>query len=91
MPQNYLTLAERIQLLDMIKTYLPNTSQQKLAELTGVPKTKICLGQEEKLQEWLLRDGLQGASQQQKCDVNDPLVENALNEFFSTVTARNLS
>lgn len=49
-------LGERIKLLDMMKTYPLNSSQQKLAEFTGVTKTTIShiLLQEEKLQQKLL-------------------------------------
>ena len=91
---NDMDFGRKNSVLEMIRTYLPNTSQWKLLELTGAPKTIISciLLYEEKLWlEWLLRDELQGASQKRKCDGKDPLVENALNEWFSTETARGLS
>ena len=35
MPQNDMTMIEKINLLDKIKVYPPNTSQRKLAGLIG--------------------------------------------------------
>lgn len=75
MHRNNTIMVEKIELPDLIKTYLPNKSQRKFAKLTWVTKQSMLynlfvLLQEEKLQHhWLLRDGFQDTSQKRNVTI----------------------
>ncbi|XP_072119240.1 tigger transposable element-derived protein 4-like [Mobula birostris] len=91
MPRKDLTLAEKITVLDQIKSHPPNTTHRQLAVITGVPKSTIArlIQQQDKLrEEWALCEGQQGTSQKRKREGKNPDVEKALNQWFSVVTGR---
>ena len=91
MPRKDLTLANKIALLEKIKSQPINTSQRRLVEITGVPKTTIVrlLHQQHQLcEEWALHEGKSGTSQKRKRKGKDPDVEEALDQWFSIVTGR---
>lgn len=85
MPRNELTLGDKIALIDQIKSYPPKTSTRQIALLTGVPKSTISrvINQQEKLlEQWALG----GKSKKRNRLGKNPDVENALSEWFSTVS-----
>ena len=91
MPRKDLSLANKIALLDKIKSQPINTSQRRLVEITGVPKTTIVrlLHQQHQLrEEWALHEGKSETSQKRKREGKDPDVEEALDQWFSIVTGR---
>ena len=91
MPRRDLTLAEKIDFLDKIRQQPPNTSQRRLAEITGLAKTTTSrlLKQENGLRdEWAQCEGRRGTSHKRKRDGKDPDVDEALNEWFAIVTGR---
>lgn len=93
MPRNDLTLLKKISLLDTIKKQPITTSQRRLAEITGVPKSTISrlLKQENELREELaLQDGQTGISKRKR-EGKDPDVEEALDQWFSLVSGRGVS
>jgi hypothetical protein len=66
-------------------------SHRPLAEITGVPKSRIVrvIPQQEKLrEEWTLRHGQQGTSQKRKCGGKDLDVEEDLNKWLFIATGR---
>ena len=86
-----MSLANKIALLDKIKSQPINTSQHRLVQITGVPKTTIvCLlhQQHQLCEEWALHEGKSGTSQKKKHKGKDPDVEEALNQLFSIVTGQ---
>ena len=72
----------------MIKTDQRNTRQQKLTELTGVPKTKIVPSYINNFNKMGLKRWTQVTSQTQKHDRKTQLVEDALNEWFCLLAAQ---
>jgi hypothetical protein len=90
MPRKDLSLDEKINLLDQIIGHSPNTSHRHLAEITGVPKSKIArlMHQQDKLREEWTHDGKQRTSQKRTCEGKDPDVEDALHQWFSIITGR---
>ncbi|KAK9736144.1 Tc5 transposase DNA-binding domain [Popillia japonica] len=90
MPRKDLTLQTKIAILDKIKNQPANTSQRKLAELTGIQKSTIShlIQQENQLRnEWTLQQG-KAKTSKRKRDGEDPDVEEALDQWFSLVTER---
>lgn len=87
MPRKDLTLSSKIALLDKIKSQPLNTSQRRLAEITGVPKSTISrlLQQENQLREELaLLDGQTGTFKRKR-EGKNPDVEEALDQWFSVI------
>ncbi|KII73547.1 Tigger transposable element-derived protein 4 [Thelohanellus kitauei] len=93
MPRYDLTLSSKIALLDKIKSQPLNTSYRRLAEITGVPKSTIArvLLQESQLrQESVLPEG-QAETFKRKREGKDPDVEEALDQWFSIVSAKGVN
>ena len=88
MPRKDLSLAERISLLDRLKTYGPGTTQRELSTHTGVPKTTIArlLKQESVLRSQWAESSGNGSSRKRRRDGKDPLVDQALTQWFDRVS-----
>lgn len=94
MPRRELTLADKVAILDEIRSQPPNTSNRQLEAITGVPKSTIgrLIHQQDKLlEQWALSKGHRGATQKRKRDGKDPEVEEALVKWLSVVTERGVS
>lgn len=66
--------------MDQIKRQLPNTSQHRVVEITGLAKTTIAplIKQANELQEECAQCEGQGTSQKRKCEGKGPNVDEAL-------------
>ena len=84
MPRKDLSLANKIALLDKIKSQPINTSQRRL-ETTIV---RLLHQQHHLREEWALHEGKSGTSQTRKHEGKEPDVEEALDQWFSIVTGR---
>lgn len=94
MPRKDLSISDKIAILELIKKQPTNTSQRRLAEITGVPKSTIAriLQQQHKIlhELTLYKKGKRRLSQKRKREGKDPDVEEALNQWFSIVTSRDI-
>lgn len=93
MPRNHFTLSSKIALLDKTKSQPLNISHHSLVDITGVPKSTIALllQQENQLcEEWSLHKEIPETSKR-KSDGKDPEVEEALDQWFYTVTRQGVN
>jgi hypothetical protein len=90
MPRKDLSLEEKIKLLEKIKNYPRGTTYRVLSEITKVPKSTIghILTQEKRLcEEWAEN---QNTTSKRRREGKNPVVEEALNNWFSTALARGI-
>jgi hypothetical protein len=84
-------LANSTALLEQTNSQPPNISHNRLTDITGMPKSTVLrfMQQDEELSdEWVLREGQQGKSLNQKNEEKDQEFEKTLNQLFCTVTER---
>ena len=94
MPRKDLSISEKIAILELIKKQPSNTSQRRLAEITGVPKSTVAriVQQQHKIlhELTLYTKGERRLYQKRKREGKDPDVEEALSQWFSIVNTQGL-
>ena len=88
MVRNDLSLADKIELLDRIKSFAPGTTQREISQVTGVPRTTIIrlLKQEEDLRSNLETSTSRASKRKRQRSGKDALVDRALREWFDRVS-----
>ena len=90
MPRKDLSISEKIAILELIKKQPANTSQRRLAEITGVPKSTVARIVQQQHELTLYKKGERRLSQKRKRECKDPDVEKALSQWFSIVTTQGI-
>ena len=89
-----LSLQEKIEVLDKVKKQPPNSSQRELAEIFKIPKSTLTrlINKEDEFRSCLCEVFCHGhkLAKKMKClrKGNAPEVDNALNQWFGTVTSK---